>query len=137
MFPATTNGGGMSMSFPDVCKTPAPPAPFVPIPYPNISQCSQSKGSTCSSKVKILNKKTCTKKTEVSRSQGDEAGTLKGVVSSTNMDKVKRAMSFSKVKIEGAEIVTVLKTTGHNGSNSNAPPGTQLAPSQAKVICGG
>jgi Toxin PAAR-like domain len=25
-----------SIVFPDVCKTPAPPAPFVPVPYPNV-----------------------------------------------------------------------------------------------------
>ncbi|MBX3274193.1 MAG: DUF4150 domain-containing protein [Sandaracinaceae bacterium] len=134
MFPATTNGGGVCNSFPDVCKVPAPPAPPIPTPFPNIGQCSSAKGSTCSSKVKIENKKTCTKKTEISRSQGDEAGTLKGMVSSTNMDKVKRSVGCSKIKVEGAELVTVMKTTGHNGSNSNAPPGSQLAPGQCKVI---
>ena len=37
MFPASTKGGGMCFGFPDVCKTPAPPAPFVPIPYPNFA----------------------------------------------------------------------------------------------------
>jgi hypothetical protein len=137
MFPATTNGGGVCQGFPDVCKVPAPPAPPIPTPFPNIGQCAQASGSTCSSKVKIVNKKTCTKKTEITRSMGDEAGTLKGMVSSTNMDKVKRSMSYSKVKVEGAEIVTVMKMTGHNGSNSNAPPGQQLAPSQTKVICMG
>ena len=137
MFPMATKAGGQAFAFPDVCKVPAPPAPPIPTPFPNIGQCSSASGSTCSSKVKILNKKTCTKKTEISRSQGDEAGTLKGMISSTNMDKVKRSMSFSKVKVEGAEIVTVLKMTGHNGSNSNAPPGSQLAPSQTKVICMG
>ena len=30
------SSSGVSIAFPDVCKTPAPPAPFVPIPYPNI-----------------------------------------------------------------------------------------------------
>jgi predicted ribosomally synthesized peptide with nif11-like leader len=30
--------GGMSISFPDVCKTPSAPAPFVPVPYPNIGR---------------------------------------------------------------------------------------------------
>jgi len=36
MFPASTKkGSGPCIAFPDVCKTPAPPAPFVPIPYPN------------------------------------------------------------------------------------------------------
>ena len=127
----------MCLAFPDVCKVPAPPAPFVPVPFPNIGQLTQAKGSTASSKVKIMNKKTFTKKTEISRSQGDEAGTLKGMISSTNMDKVSRAMGYSKIKVEGAEIVTVLKMTKHNGSNANAPPGSQLAPSQTKVICMG
>ena len=36
MFPIkSSKGGGATISFPDVCKTPAPPAPFVPIPYPS------------------------------------------------------------------------------------------------------
>ena len=105
MFSATTNGGGVCQSFPDVCKVPAPPAPPIPTPFPNIGQCSQAKGSTCSSKVKILNKKTSTKKTEISRSMGDEAGTLKGIVSNTNMDKVKRSMAYSKVKVDRKSVV--------------------------------
>lgn len=121
----------------DVCKVPAPPAPFAPAPFPNIAQLSQAKGSTCSSKVKILNKKTCTKKTEVPRSQGDEAGTLKGMKSAVNMDVCQRKASYAKVKVEGDEIVTHLKMTSHNGTNCNAPPGSQLAPSQTKVICSG
>ncbi len=32
------DSGGVTIAFPDVCKTPAPPAPFVPIPYPNIAK---------------------------------------------------------------------------------------------------
>lgn len=36
MFPASTHKGQAVLSFPDVCKTPAPPAPPVPIPYPSI-----------------------------------------------------------------------------------------------------
>jgi hypothetical protein len=134
MFPASTNGGGSCLAFPDVCKTPAPPAPFVPIPYPNTCQLTQIKGDTASSKVKILNKKTAHKNTIVSRSMGDEAGTLKGLVSQKNMDQVKRTAGVSNVKIEGIDIVTVLKPTAHNGSNANAPGGAQLAPSQSKVI---
>ena len=35
MFPVSKKkGGGACIAFADVCKTPAPPAPFVPIPYP-------------------------------------------------------------------------------------------------------
>jgi len=37
MFPASTktSSGDNTVAFPDVCKVPAPPAPFVPIPYPD------------------------------------------------------------------------------------------------------
>lgn len=125
----------MSLAFPDLCKTPVPILGVIPIPYANIAQCSQAKGSSCSSKVKIENKKTMTKKSEVTRSQGDEPGVQKGVVSSKHMDKCKRGNGYSKVKVEGAEIVTALKSTTNNGGSANAPPGTQLSPSQTKVIC--
>ena len=33
---------GVSIAFPDVCKTPAPPAPPIPIPYPNIAKSSDT-----------------------------------------------------------------------------------------------
>ena len=37
MFPVNTKTSSVNhtIAFPDVCKTPAPPAPFVPVPYPN------------------------------------------------------------------------------------------------------
>jgi carboxyl-terminal processing protease len=37
MLPACNKGVGMNMGFPDVCLTPAPPGPPVPIPYPNMA----------------------------------------------------------------------------------------------------
>jgi len=39
------DSGGMSMSFPDVCKTPTPPGP-IPIPYPGAAQGSGSSDET-------------------------------------------------------------------------------------------
>ena len=45
MFPVASKGGGSCAAFPDVCKTPAPPAPFVPIPYPHMAQCTDGDGS--------------------------------------------------------------------------------------------
>ena len=134
MFPASTNGGGQCFAFPDVCKVPAPPAPPIPTPFPNIGMLTQAKGSSCSSKVKIKNKKVVTKKTEISRTSGDEAGTLKGMISSTNMDKAKYSAGVSKVKVEGNDIINQLKPSKHNGSSANAPPGMQVAPSQTCVI---
>ncbi len=36
MFPVSTKTSSSSIvAFPDVCKVPSPPAPFVPTPYPN------------------------------------------------------------------------------------------------------
>ena len=128
----TTNGSAQCMAFPDVCNTPAPSG-VMPVPYPNIGMTTQAKGTTLSSKVKILNKKTFTKKSEISRSSGDEAGTSKGVVSAKNMAKVTRVDSSMKVKIEGNAAVTSLGVTSHNANN--APPGAQLSPTQTKVMC--
>lgn len=133
MFPASTKGGGMSFSFPNVCKTPAAPSPL-PIPYPSIGQCSGANGDTCTKKVKILNKAVLHKSSEISSTKGDQPGTLKGVVSSTTSDKATYKTSVSKVLVEGNEIVTHLKMVAQNGSNANSPPGTQVAPSQMTVI---
>ena len=133
MFPTATTGGGQCFVFPDVCKVPG--APPIPTPFPNIGMCQQAKKTT--KKVKILNKKCLTKKSEIPRTMGDEAGTVKGIISSTNMDKLKYGKWSGKVKFEGANVVRHLDMTKHNGSNANAPPGTQVAPSQPKVIVGG
>lgn len=86
MFPASTKGGGTSISFPDVCKTPAPPAPFVPIPYPNSQyQKNLKKASKVDAQAKAGNRKAIKLRNEaisnLKQSMGDEAGTLKGVVS--------------------------------------------------------
>jgi hypothetical protein len=136
MFPASTKGGGNTLAFPDVCKVPAPPAPFVPTPFPNTGQCSDAKGSSCSQKVKISNKAVLTMDSEIASTHGDEAGTLKGMVSQTTGDKAAYRMGSTAVKIEGSAVITVLKPCAANGVSANAPPGAQIAPSQTKVIIG-
>ena len=132
IFPASTKGGGQCFAMPDVCLTPAPPAPPVPIPYPNTGMVNQAKKT--STKVKFVGKEVVTKKSEMSRSMGDEAGVNKGVMSGMNMDKVTYKKGSSKVKIEGQPCVHLTAMTGHNGSNANMPAGVQVAPSQTKVI---
>lgn len=132
IFPASSKGGGNCMAFPDVCKTPAPPAGPIPIPYPNSAMLNQA--TKTSKKVKIVKKETVTTKSEVPRTMGDEAGTVGGLVSGRNMDKLTFKKGSSKVKVEGAKVVHLTAVTGHNGSNANAPAGVQVAPSQTKVI---
>jgi len=131
IFPASTKGGGTCLGVPDVCITPAAPSP-IPMPYPNTGMLNQSKKTA--SKVKMVGKEVVTKKSETSRSSGDEAGTNKGVISGMNMAKVIFQKASSKVKIQGQPCVHLTCMTGHNGSNANMPAGAQIAPSQTKVI---
>lgn len=64
---------------PDTCLTPAPPAPPVPVPYPNIAQLAATNGA--STKVLVENKETVVVGSKVPNSSGDEAGSNGGVVS--------------------------------------------------------
>ena len=86
-------------------------------------------------KVKILGKETCTTKTEISMSSGDEAGTAGGgMVSSKIKGPALSKKGSDKVKVEGAPIVHLTSMVALNGgSNANTPPGNQVAPSQTKV----
>ena len=69
------SSGGMSVMFPDVCKTPSPGGP-VPIPYPNIGMSSDtSKGSK---KVKMNGNPIMLKGSNFKMGTGDEAGTRGG-----------------------------------------------------------
>lgn len=129
--PASTKGGGVAMAFPDVCKTPAPPAPPVPIPYPNIGQLSSA--SKTSSKVKMSSKETVTTKSEIPNSNGDNAGVAGGVKSNVNMKKITFTKGSAKVKVEGEPVVRLTSMTQHNGSSANIP-GAQIVPSQLKVL---
>ncbi len=134
MFPAATKAGGQCMAFPNVCKTPAPPAPPVPIPYPSIGMVNQASGTT--KKVKVAGKPVVTKKSKMSRSMGDEAGVAGGVVSNVNMNQVTHKKGSSKVKFEGQPVEHLTAMTGHNGSNPNHPAGTHIVPGQTDLLIG-
>jgi hypothetical protein len=127
--PAASKEGGAVTGGPDVCKT--PPTPPVPVPYPNLGQVSGSDKTI--SKVVISNKETVVESSEIGSSKGDEAGTLKGLVSSTNRDKIVFKKYSSKVYAKGKKIVFHTASTAHNGSNANAPVGAHASPSQTKV----
>ncbi len=105
----------MSMAFPDVCKTPAPPAPPVPIPYPNIAQASDtSKGPK---KVKTDGKMPMTKGAKYSKSSGDEAGTIGGIISSVNRDVAEFLLYSFDVKFEGKNVARLGDSMFHNKKN--------------------
>ena len=111
---AHKGSGGMSTVFPDVCKTPAAPSP-VPIPYPNIGMASDtSQGPT---KVKTDGKMPMVKGAKYSRSSGDEAGTLGGVVSGVNMSVCEYMMYSFDVKFEGKNVCRLGDPMWHNKKN--------------------
>jgi hypothetical protein len=125
------------MAVPDVCQVPAPPAPPIPTPFPNTAQCKQVDPSTASSKVKIINMAVLHAQSKITMSSGDEAGSAGGVVSGMIKGEMKYTQSSQKVKVEGKPVVYLGCMTAHNGSNANAPGGSQLAPSQTKVTVTG
>ena len=97
-------GSALSINFPCVGKTPGPPAPFVPVPYPNVSKGNDTaKGSK---KVKAQNKPVALKnKSEFSTSVGNEAATAGGgIVTAKQKGKSKYYMYSMDVKIEGKEV---------------------------------
>lgn len=132
MKPVLTNQGGQCVAFPDTCKTPTPGGP-VPIPYPNIIQCSDGSGS---SKVKVKNKQTLRKGDTFRMSSGDEAGSAGGgVVSNKIKGQGEVKEGYSKVKVEGKDVAHLLVTIGQNGgSGKTAPGGKAVVPGQTKVV---
>jgi hypothetical protein len=129
--PAASKKGGTAAGGPDVCKTPAAPSP-VPLPYPSLAQVGSTDKAIA--KVVLENKQTVVESSKIPNSSGDEAGTLKGVVSSTNMSVVKFKKYSSKVYAKGKKIVFHTAPTAHNGSNANLPVGVHGSPSQSKVF---
>jgi uncharacterized protein DUF4150 len=107
--------GGMSMVFPDVCKTPAPPAPPIPIPYPNIGKSADTSGGPTT--VKLDGEMPMAKGAKYSRSQGDEAGTIGGVMSNVNMSECEYMMYSFDVKIEGKNACRLSDPLFHNKKN--------------------
>lgn len=135
IFPMTTNDpAGQCMAMPNVCKTPAPPAGPIPIPYSSIAMTSDASASSCSQKVVVANKKVLTTMSEISRTSGDEAGTAGGVVSGQNMGPAKFQKGSAKITVEGNPPVYLTGMVGQNGSSANAPTGVQTTPTQPKVI---
>lgn len=109
---------GVTIAFPDVCKTPAPPLPFVPIPYPNIAMSSDSMQTA--KKVKAKGCPICIKDSNFKMSSGDEAGSLLGMVSQKIKGKAEFVMSSFDVKAEGKGVTRALDIMLHN--DKNTPP---------------
>lgn len=112
------DSGGVTIAFPDVCKTPAPPAPPIPIPYPNIAKSSDT--AQGSKKVKCDGNPICLKDSNFSMSTGDEPGSLGGIVSNKFKGKAEFVNFSFDVKVEGKNVARAFDLMLHN--DKNTPP---------------
>ena len=105
---------GISIAFPDVCKTPTPGGP-VPIPYPNIGMSSNTtKGPK---KVKTDGQMPMVKTAKYMMSSGDEAGTAGGVISSKFKGECEFMLYSFDVKFEGKNACRMGDSMFHNKKN--------------------
>jgi hypothetical protein len=129
------DSGGVTIAFPDVCKTPSPAGP-IPIPYPNIAKSSDTaKGTT---KVKCDGHPVCVKDSNFSTSTGDEPGSAGGVISSKTKGKAEFVLFSMDVKFEGKNVCRAFDIMLHNDKNTPPFPvlqGPVVALAQAKPVC--
>lgn len=125
---ANAQNGGTALGTPDVCLTPAVPAP-VPIVYPN--NASQALGTPAVNNVLFSSSPAHNLKTVVPTTSGDEPGVHGGVASGTVMGSSRHVTSVSAVLIGGAPAT---RMTGQTLQNSSNCQGTSLSPSQTKVL---
>ncbi len=124
------SSNGMVMFMPDVCLTPAPPAPPIPIPYPNIAQSSQiMQGSTT---VKADGNPVMVQDSKFSMSSGDEAGSAGGGVVTHTIKGKAEFVNFSfDVKFDGKMVGRLLDPMVGNemsGKPPNTPPSPEMQP---------
>jgi len=120
------SSNGITIAFPDVCKTPSPAGP-IPIPYPNIAMSSDTAKGT--KKVKCDGNPVCTKDSNFKMSTGDEPGSIGGIISSKVKGKAEFILFSFDVKFEGKNVARAFDLMLHN--DKNTPPFPVL---QAPII---
>src|SRR6185436_10308226 len=118
------SSNGVTIAFPDVCKTPAPPAPPIPIPYPNIAKSSDT--AQGAKKVQCDGNPVCVKDSNFMMSTGDEAGSLMGVASNKIKGKAEFVNFSFDVQIEGKNVPRAMDLMLHN--DKNTPPVPLIQP---------
>lgn len=119
---------GMDMGFPDVCLTPAVPAP-VPIPYPNIAMGPTAVPSQFTAVIlgaPIHNMSTTTPLTN-----GDNAGVATGVASGTVMGPSRHLTASFTTLVSGMPLTRLTSMSLQNSTNC---PGCRIVPSQTIVL---
>jgi hypothetical protein len=126
---------GVTIAFPDVCKTPAPP---VPVPYPNVAKSSDT--AQGAKTVKTDGNPVCVKSSNFMLSTGDEAGALLGVASNKIKGKAEFVNYSFDVQIEGKNVPRAMDLMLHNDKNTPPTPVMQgpviaIANQESKAVC--
>jgi hypothetical protein len=126
---ANTQMMGMDMGFPDVCLTPAPPAPPIPIPYPNIAM-GPTAVPNCPT-ILIMAMPVHNLGTSIPMTNGDNGGLLTGVASATVMGPSRHLTGAFTVLFMG---MPASRLTSMSLQNSTNCPGARIVPSQPLVL---
>ncbi|MBK8257541.1 MAG: DUF4150 domain-containing protein [Polyangiaceae bacterium] len=119
----------------NVCFVPAPPpVQQVPMVMGSIGELPTATG-TCD-KVLVEHKPTVVFGSKMKSSKGDDPGTKKGMISSTQGKDVTPKEFSSTVYFGGKKVFLHTGKAAHNGSNPNQPMGMFVEPSTDKVVAG-
>ena len=113
------DSSGVTIAFPDVCKTPTPAGAA----FPSRTRTSPSRATPprAAKKVKCDGNPVCVKDSNFSMSTGDEAGSAGGGVVSNKIKGKAEFVNFSfDVKFEGKNVAARLDLMLHN--DKNTPP---------------
>jgi carboxyl-terminal processing protease len=127
MLPASVQGPGMNMGFPDVCLTPAVPAP-IPIPYPNMAMHAMAV-PTCPTILNMM-MPALNMATIIPMTMGDNAGVANPLFMQMGMF----TMGSPKVLLQGMPAITMTSTTMGNAGNN--PVGAVLVPGAPTILYG-
>jgi carboxyl-terminal processing protease len=126
MLPASNKGAGMNMGFPDVCLTPAPPGPPVPIPYPNMAM--HAMATPFCSTILLTMMPALNMSSTIPMTMGDQPGVANPMFMQTGTF----TMGSPKVLLQGVPAITLTSMTA--GNNMNNPVGAVLVPSTTNVL---
>jgi hypothetical protein len=111
------SNGMSTATMPDVCLTPAPPGPPVPVPYPNIALNTDLTGGTTTVFADGGNM-IAIQGSQLARSSGDEAGVSGGVTSGVNMSHTDWMTWSMDVLMDGSNVCRLSDKQFHNQHNT-------------------
>jgi hypothetical protein len=127
-----TLGSGMDMGFPDVCITPVGPVP-TPIPYPNMAESITTQPAADNVTIDCM--PVINEMSVGLVSEGDEAGTLLGVVSHMESGQTHYVVGCITIMVGGSPAQRLTSVTEQNCMEEIPNcPGTCIAPSQVTVL---